>query len=127
MGSLSNRVTRQRYFWPVCQDQGCLRGGTKPPHDGPSRVRPARVSRAVRNGRNEATGIASPTLHPLARFIKDVKLRLFHRYIESDILCHGDRSLRMLVLQQPSSIRVRANSFFIGSRDYLHVSQFGWL
>jgi hypothetical protein len=41
--------------------------GMKPPHDGRSRVRPPRVLCAVRIGRNEATGMASPTLrqgHP---------------------------------------------------------------
>ena len=35
--------------------------GMEPPHDGRSRVRPPRVSRAVQIGRNEATGMASPT------------------------------------------------------------------
>src|SRR6516225_3099940 len=35
--------------------------GMKPPHDGRSRVRPPKVLHAVRIGRNEATGMASPT------------------------------------------------------------------
>jgi len=35
--------------------------GMKPPHDGRSRVRPPKVSRAVRIGRNEPTRMASPT------------------------------------------------------------------
>src|SRR6266568_4831559 len=35
--------------------------GIKPPHDGRSRVRPPRVLCAVRIGRNEPTGMASPT------------------------------------------------------------------
>ena len=35
--------------------------GMEPPHDGRSRVRPPRVSRAVQIGRNEPTGMALPT------------------------------------------------------------------
>ena len=35
--------------------------GMKPPHDGRSRVRPPKVLNAVRIGRNEPTGMASPT------------------------------------------------------------------
>src|SRR6516165_2106567 len=35
--------------------------GMKPPHDGRSRVRPPKVSRAVRIGHNEPTRMASPT------------------------------------------------------------------
>jgi hypothetical protein len=49
---------------------------------------------------------ASSTPHPLARIIKHMKLRLSHRFVESDILRHGDCSLWMLVLQLPSSIRL---------------------
>jgi hypothetical protein len=48
---------------------------------------------------------AAVTPHPLARIIKHMTLRLSHRYVESNILCHGGCSLRMLVLQLPSSIR----------------------
>ena len=35
--------------------------GMKPPHDGRSRMWPPKVLHAVRIGRNEATGMASPT------------------------------------------------------------------
>ena len=35
--------------------------GMKPPHDGCSKVRPPTVLHAVRIGRNEPTGMASPT------------------------------------------------------------------
>src|SRR6516165_3697486 len=35
--------------------------GMKPPHDGCSRMWPPKVLHAVRIGRNEATGMASPT------------------------------------------------------------------
>ena len=57
--------------------------------------------------------------HPLACFIKHMKLRLSHRYIESDRLCHGC-SLRMPV----AAIKLypsRTKSSVIGSRDYRHV------
>jgi len=35
--------------------------GMKPPHDGCSKVRPPKVLHAVRIGRNEPTGMTSPT------------------------------------------------------------------
>lgn len=62
MASLSNRaVLVNDIFGPCAGIRVVSAVGMKPPHDGRSRVRPPRVSRAVRIGRNEATGMASPT------------------------------------------------------------------
>jgi hypothetical protein len=62
LASLSNRaVLVNDIFGPCAGIRVVSAVGTKPPHDGRSRVRPPRVLRAVRNGRNEATGMALPT------------------------------------------------------------------
>jgi hypothetical protein len=51
-----------------------------------------------------------------------VKLRLFQRYIESDVLCHGllpPGCFVATIKLYPS----RTKSSVIGSRDYRHVPQ----
>jgi len=64
LGSLSNRTLLVNNLFDVALYAGIRvvsAVGMKSPHDGRSRVRPPRVSRAVRIGRNEPTGMASPT------------------------------------------------------------------
>src|SRR6516165_10836203 len=65
---------------------------------------------------------ASATPNPIARFIKHVKLRLFQRYIEPDILRHWLPSGCCVATTKlyPS----RNKSSVIGSRDYRHVFAF---
>src|SRR5262249_24527824 len=62
---------------------------------------------------------ASATPNPIARFIKHVKLRLFQRYIEPDILRHWLFSGCCVAITKlyPSLNK----SSVIGSRDYRHV------
>ena len=64
LGSLSNRALLVNNLLDLALYAGnrvVSAVGMKPPHDGRSRVRPPKVSRAVRIGRNEPTRMASPT------------------------------------------------------------------
>src|SRR6266700_2163591 len=64
LASLSNRALLVNNLFDVALYAGSRvvsAVGTKPPHDGRSRVRPPKVLRAVRIGRNEATRMALPT------------------------------------------------------------------
>jgi hypothetical protein len=62
LGSLSNRALLVNDLFDVYAGSRVVSAvGAKPPHDGRSRVRPPRVLCAVRIGRNEPTGMASPT------------------------------------------------------------------
>src|SRR5262249_2838239 len=64
---------------------------------------------------------ASATPNPIARFIKHVKLRLFQRYIEPDILRHW--LLSGCCVATTKLYPSRNKSSVIGPRDYHHVSQ----
>jgi len=64
LGSLSNRTLLVNNLLDLALYAGnrvVSAVGMEPPHDGRSRVRPPKVSRAVRIGRNEPTRMASPT------------------------------------------------------------------
>src|SRR5215471_11113862 len=64
MGLLSNRALLVNNLLDLALYAGnrvVSAVGMKPPHDGRSRVRPPKVSRAVRIGRNEPTRMAWPT------------------------------------------------------------------
>src|SRR6516164_1909361 len=64
LGSLSNRTLLVNNLLDLALYAGnrvVSAVGTKPPHDGRSRVRPPKVLCAVRIGRNEPTRMASPT------------------------------------------------------------------
>ena len=64
LGSLSNRalLVNNLIDLALCAGNRVVSAvGAKPPHDGRSRVRPPKVLRAVRIGRNEPTRMASPT------------------------------------------------------------------
>jgi hypothetical protein len=50
--------------------------GMKPPHDGCSKVRPPKVLHAVRIGRNEPTGMTSPTFRQGHRDLTSARERL---------------------------------------------------
>jgi hypothetical protein len=91
---------------------------------------PSRDQYGPRSERTDALLQRSRRVHsriglsnPIARFIKHVKLRLFQRYIESDIVGHRC-SIRMLVLRRlklypsrtthPSSARAITAMFRFG-------------
>src|SRR5215831_3748639 len=64
LGSLSNRTLLVNNLFDLALYAGnrvVSAVGMKPPHDGCSRMWPPKVLHAVRIGRNEATGMASPT------------------------------------------------------------------